>query len=408
MFSTISTIASIIEISTKVYSGGRWLQKQIQEWKVPSTFGVTDRNFAVSADYFSLTADKGAWRKFKLGRENLREEKRLLHDKAKLIEAYPGINENLLVDKRISQMPYKVVTPTTKAVSLLVQDKKFQIPHAIQDIYDATYKSLIEHYRRVGIQYEPSTLVRVCNWDGNEITVQPTEYTHAASTNLIADLNIEMALGKTVLLENNLGTANTIREYDLSLSSNIGEYPEFNKSALANPIGVAGIAITADNKLILTHRPRSVSTYAYKLGPSSSGYVTWHDLQSRSENSLHSLLIAGLKREIAEELHLDLSYDISELYPLGFYREHYRAGMPQGFYCFRINLTAEKLVSRISDAQDFRECIGIFAISVNQIALAKIIATLVRVQKASTLGIGLEAQGLLTALALNGEDFLFS
>jgi len=105
---------------------------------------------------------------------------------------------------------------------------------------------------------------------------------------------------------------------------------------------------------------------------------------------------------------LDLSYDISELYPLGFYREHYRAGMPQGFYCFRINLTAEKLVSRISDAQDFRECIGIFAISVNQIALAKIIATLVRVQKASTLGIGLEAQGLLTALALNGEDFLFS
>ena len=408
MFSTISTIASIIEISTRVYSGGRWSQKQIQAWKVPSSFGVTDRNFAISADYFSLTTDKGGWRRFKLGREALREEKRLLHEKTKLIEAYPGINENLLVDKRIGQMPYEVVTQKTKAAGLSVQNEKFQIPYAIQDVYDATHRSLIEHYRRVGIQYEPSTLVRVCNWDGNKIAVQPTEYTQAASTNLIADLDIEKALGKALPLDNHPGTTNTIRGYDLSLSSNEESYPDFNISALANPIGVAGIAITADNKLILTHRPRSVSTYAFKLGPSSSGYVTWHDLQSRNGDSLDSLLVTGLKREIAEELHLDLSHEISDLYPLVFYREHYRAGMPQGFYCFRINLTAERVVSRIRDGQDFRECIGIFSISVNQLALAKIIATLVRAQKVSTLDIGLEAQGLLTALALNGAGFLFS
>jgi len=81
--------------------------------------------------------------------------------------------------------------------------------------------------------------------------------------------------------------------------------------------------------------------------------------------------------------------------------------MPQGFYCFRINLTAEKLVSRMRDAQDFQECTGMFFIPINRQGFSRIIATLVRAQKAGVLELGLEAQGLLTALALNGEDFLF-
>ena len=403
----IGAIASLIEISTFVYSGGRWVKQKVQESKISSSIGVIDQKFKFATEYYSLTSDMGVWRKFKLGRESFREEKRLIHNRARLIDLYPALIKNLLTDNRVGQMPYEVITRNTKTVGLEIQNTKFRVRPALLDIYDATYNDLAEHYRRVGIQYEPTTLVRACDWGMDKLTVESAEYTEAASTNIIADLDIEFALKKVLLLENELGTTNTIREYDQSLSDTPECYPTFKKSSLANPIGVAGIAITADNKLVLTHRSRRVSTYAHKLGPSSSGYVTWHDVQLQKENTLNSLLIAGLKREIAEELHLDLSRDISDMFPLGFFREFYRAGMPQGFYCFRINLTADKLVSRMRDAQDFQECTGVFFIPINRQGFSRIIATLVRAQKVGVLELGLEAQGLLTALALNGEDFLF-
>jgi hypothetical protein len=224
---------------------------------------------------------------------------------------------------------------------------------------------------------------------------------------MIADLDLETVFNKTLLLENSTGPCSTLRAYDRSLSEQPGSLPPFRRSSLANPIGVAGIALTADHRLILTHRPRGVSTYASKLGPSSSGYLTWHDLQIRREDNLHAVLAHGLQREIAEELHLDLSQDISPLFPLGFFREFYRAGMPQGFYAFRIHLTAEKLVSRLRAAQDFREYIGILSIPINRQGFTRILATLVQTQRVGSMDLGLEAQGLLTALALHGGDFLF-
>ena len=403
----IGAIASLIEISTFIYSSGRWVKQKVQESSIHSSIGVVDKKFKLSAEYYSLTSDMGMWRKFKLGRESFREEKRLMHDKGRLIDFYPALTQSLLADNRIGQMPYEVITHDPRTIEVDVHDTAFDVRPALLDVYDTTYTNLVNHYRRVGIQYEPTTLVRVCVWGNGKISVQRTDYTEAASTNIIADLDVELALKKVLLLENGLGTTNTIREYDLSLSDIPGRYPTFKNSSLANPIGVAGIAITADNKLVLTHRSRRVSSYAHKLGPSSSGYVTWHDVQSRNENTLNAMLIKGLKREIAEELHLDLSRDISELYPLGFFREFYRAGMPQGFYCFRINLTADKLVSRMRDAQDFQESVGLFCVPINRLGFSKIVATLVRAQKAGVLELGLEAQGLLTVLALNGENFLF-
>jgi hypothetical protein len=407
MFEAISLIASAIEISTLVYSGGRWVQKKLQNWKVPSSLSVADRQFRFPVEYFSLTTDRGVWREFKLGRESLREEKRLLHDRDGLLGIYPGLTGRLLVDGRIRQMPYEVLTFRPQDVHLSVQDQRFQIRPALRQVYDATYTSLVEHFRRIGIQYEPTYLPRVSDWTGERLILERAEYTDAAATNMIADLDLESVFNKTPLLENGTGTCNTLREYDRSLAEQPGCLPPFRVSSLANPVGVAGIALTADHKLILTHRPRGVSTYASRLGPSSSGYLTWHDLQTRREDKLHSVLASGLKREIAEELHLDLSQDVSEMYPLGFFREFYRAGMPQGFYAFRINLTAEKLVSRLRDTQDFRECIGILSIPVNRQVISRILATLVQTQRVGSMDLGLEAQGLLTALALHGEEFLF-
>jgi hypothetical protein len=328
----------------------------------------------------------------------------------KLVDMYPGLAGHLLVDNRVGQMPYQALDYETSRISVTLRESCFKIPASLRGIYDATSTGLQEHYRRVGIQYEPLRLARVCDVDSEQVenmTIEKASYTDVASTNLIVDLDIRSALGKALLLENGSGTASTLREYELSLSEVRGSCPSFRKSSLANPIGVAGIAITADNKMVLAHRSRSVSTYAGKLAPSSSGYVSWRDVQSAKNGSLDSILRFALEREISEELHLDTTCDISGIYPLGMYRELYRAGMPQAFYGFKINLTSEELIERINDSKSFPEFMGVFFIPVNRQFLIKVITTLARTTKIKSWPIGLEIQGLLAALARNGEKFFF-
>lgn len=400
-----------VEVATKVYVFGRWAHKKTKRIRSgPPSLTSTGKDSLIRVEYFSLTKDAGFWHKFKLGREGYKEENRLEQDKTKLIHHYPALKQTLLANKHVGMMPYEVLSRTTEGIGLSVQNTAFTVSPALRNIYEKTKENLVSHFRRMNIQYVPTCLTRACDWNrkSKTLTVEQVEYTDAAATNIIADLNIPKALGRTALLEGRTEAANSIRNYDLSLSKKPGAYPSLKNSSLANPIGVAAIAVTADDRLILTHRPRSVSTYAYKLGPSSSGYVTWNDVASNKTNSLDSILTTALKREIAEELHLDLSRDISELHSLGLYRELYRAGMPQAFYFFRTRLLAEQVVSRIRDCQDFKEAIGVVAIPVNRVALTLIISALVRQQKIDSLDIGLEAQGLLTALACNGEKFVFA
>lgn len=405
MIEIITTLASIAEVTIKIYKGTTWINEKIEEWRIVDNPGREE--FKIPCLYYSLTKDIGLWRKFKLGRESYNEENRLIQDRVRLLNFYPHLSDRLLTDKRIGQAPYESIIKNIKKVKLEILKTKYTIPPALKDVYNEIHKSLIDHYRRVGIQFEPTRIVRINNIENNLVNIEQVDYTESAATNLICDLDLKNAFNKSILLENNSGVANTIREYDLSLSDKEGNLPSFKKSALGNPIGVAGIGMTNDNKLLFMHRSRSVSTYAYKFGPTSSGYVTWNDINLLKSSTLNELLIISLKREIAEELHLDVSHETSELYPLGLYREFYRAGMPQAFYCFKINLTADEVVSRMKDAQDFRECVGVFSISINKQAFSRIIASIIKSQRIGEIEIGLELQGLLVALASNGEDFLF-
>ncbi len=408
----LSTIISAITIIEKVYAAGKWMNQQHSEWKPSVSIGSIDERTKIEgAEYFRLSPKAGPWRTFNYGKEKFREEKRLTHDRLKLLDIYPGIAGRLLVDNRMGQMPYEVLNYETSRLGLSIRDTRFTVPAALRGIYDVTRSGLVEHYKRVGVQYEPLLLARVYDVgseQGEMVTIEQTNYTDAASTNLIVDLDIHDVLNKTLLLEDGNGTATTIREYELSLSESQGSYPSFRKSSLANPIGVAGIAITADNKLILAHRSRSVSTYAGKLAPSSSGYVSWRDVLSVKNGSLDSVLRLALEREISEELHLDIACDISGMYPLGMFRELYRAGMPQAFYGLKIKLTSDELIERISDSRNFPEYMGIFFIPVNRYVLIKVLTTLVRAGTIKSWPIGLEVQGLLTALARNGEALFFT
>lgn len=409
--SAISAIVSAITIVEKIYSSGKWVSSKYSEWKPSVTLSTFNEKIKIEgAEYYKLTPDNSIWRTFSYGKEEFREEKRLTHVRLKLLDMYPGLAGRLLVDNRVGQMPYQVLNYEISDLIFSICDTDFKIPVHLRGIYDATHNGLKKHYQQIGIQYQPLILARVCDIVSEpfeSITIGKANYSDAASTNLIADLNIRSVLGKTLLLEDSNATATSIRGYDLSLSETPGCIPSFQKSCLANPIGVAGIILTADNKLVLAHRSRSVSTYAGKLGPSSSGYVSWADVLSSKNGSFDSILRFSLKREISEELHLDIACDISEMCPLGLFRELYRAGMPQVFYGVKINLTSEELIARIIDSRTFPELMGILFIPVNRQVLMNVITMLVRTSKVKSWPIGLEVQGLLTALARKGEKFFF-
>ena len=401
-----STILSHITVAEKVYNDGKWVTQNIAPWRPPAGTGNVDDQLKIDgAEYYRLQTETDAWRTFDLGKEKFREENRLTHNRQQLIGAYPGLAGQLLADQRVSAMPYQIVSEAIAELKLAVRETQYQTPAELSSIYEVTRSGLVEHYKRAGITYEPAQLARIAG-AGDALTLEQTNYTDAASTNLIADLNLANALGKRLLMENT-GTARTIREYDSSLAENPGCLPAFHRSALANPLGVAGIGLTADNRLVLSHRSRSVSTYAGRLAPSASGYISWQDVTSQPGASLNTVLQLALAREISEELHLNPTRDLSNLHPLGLYREFYRAGMPQAFYAFKLRLTADELIERITSSHSHAEFKGLLFIPVDRQVLAKAIATLVRAERIKDWEVGLEAQGLLTALARRGENFFF-
>lgn len=396
-----STIIASIAIVEKVYAGGKWITQNHEDWRPPADAGQVDEQLKIDgAEYYRLKAEAGAWRTFELGKEKFREENRLNHNRGQLIAAYPGLAGQMLAD-----VPYQVVSEDIAAIRLDVREARYQIPAQLREIYEITRGGLVEHYKRAGIIYEPSLLARIAG-AGEVMTLEQASYTDAASTNLIADLDLLAALGKGLPMENG-AMAHTIREYENSLAEEPGCLPALLRSALANPLGVAGIALTADDRLVLSHRSRSVSTYADMLAPSASGYVSWQDAAARPGDTLDAMLQAALAREIAEELHIDPAHDLPGLHPLGLYRELYRAGMPQAFYAFKLRLTADELIERITGSGRSPEFKGLLFIPVTREALAKVIATLVRAEQIKDWGVGLEAQGLLAALARRGEKFFF-
>jgi hypothetical protein len=203
MFEAINTIATLITIVEKVYSGGKLVQRRVQKWKPPSPKKITDSGFSFGVEYHEFTKESVDWREFILGKQKFREEQRLLHNRSKLIELYPGLIAELLRDNRLGIVPYQVLSTELEKIQLLTQDTEYNVKANLIDVYNATRQGLEERYRQIGIQYSPFVLARAHDWNSspsNRLTVERVNYTDVASTNLIADLDIPKALGKTGLV----------------------------------------------------------------------------------------------------------------------------------------------------------------------------------------------------------------
>ena len=403
----LEAIAASIEIVTFTAKLGKWVIDSSKSWDLSPKEGEVNDTLSFSIDYHLLSNDIGIWSKVRLGRETLREDNRLMHNRRRLLETYPGSNSNTLIDNRIIQIPYEVIIADIDKAQFNVSSKKYGVDAEILSLNSKMREAMTEHSRTQNQQFHNANLVRAAIWNHEEskLIVQKVEYFDNLSTNFIADLDIERMVGKK--LTSVLGkSTNTLRQFDLALSDAPGKLTPLHLSSLANSIGVAGIALTADNRLILTQRPRTVSTYSGKIGVSSSGYLTWSDLENYSGTNLNDLFQSCLKREINEELSLDVSSEVDDFVPLGFYREMYRSGMPQAFYFFRTSLTSDEVAQRVKDAGRFHECVGLFFVPVNKQVLTSRIASIIMPEKLGDLVVSLEAQGVLLALAKYGEDIL--
>ncbi|MCP4713991.1 MAG: hypothetical protein GY868_02650 [Deltaproteobacteria bacterium] len=301
-----------------------------------------------TTQYYPLAQPITATRAILIGRTTLEETNRLQHNDEYLLDCYPGQAGDFLCDPHLGRLPYLTVAPDINHIRVAVKHSPFTLNSALDTLCRNTHEALSAYYRQCGMLYQPESLVRACAWQHSRdkvLTVEQVNYTEAAATNLIADLELSAAFS----LNPSLGTP-TLRSYDATCADHHGKCPSFERSRLANPIGVAGLGVTADNRLVLSHRSHRVSTYTGMLGPSASGYVAWKDAAKADGTPLDALLLTALKREIHEELLLDPEGETTSYQSLGFYRELYRAGLPQGFYRFRIELTAQALITRLKEA----------------------------------------------------------
>src|SRR5712664_1684070 len=81
------------------------------------------------------------------------------------------------------------------------------------------------------------------------------------ATNLIADVPLA-DFGLELPFE-----VDTVRKLDMGFN---GSLHPLEESICANPIGIAGLAISLDDKVLLMHRAGHLSTYADVLGASAS------------------------------------------------------------------------------------------------------------------------------------------
>jgi len=304
-------------------------------------------------------------------------------------------------------LPYETLVPPLEDVECNIHNQLYKVPDELRQLRQRIKGVLEESFHARGVVYFPHILTRLSSMkslgttEQAVATLQPVPYTEVVATNLIADLPLADFSFFAMEAIGQRSNARTLREYDLARSGAEGTLPPLHRTLFANPLGVAGIAITRDHKVLIMHRSEFLSTYADVLGPTSSGYVEWDDVSGVSQCSLNDVLTRALIREIEEELCVEAP-EIGQFIPLGVYREFYRAGFPQAFYSFYVHITAEEVASRIMDSDRPSEFQAMLAFRVNSPSdfRAKV-KTLILTEKVSSWTVGMELKGILTAATLS-------
>ncbi len=120
-------------------------------------------------------------------------------------------------------------------------------------------------------------------------------------------------------------------------------YPISSNTAV-NPIGANTIAITKDNKIIITRQGKDAHTNKDKLMPSGSGVTSWHDyIDDAAVDTLQGIVIHGAEYKLRIECEIPKSFGLKTRV-LGMARVP--KGMKPDFYCVTtIDATVDELIT---------------------------------------------------------------
>lgn len=185
-----------------------------------------------------------------------------------------------------------------------------------------------------------------------KIVAQPAMYYDQVGTNLSLDYK----------LPNTIDDCQTLREWDIKQSNiEIGKITPFNKSKLANTLGIA-IGITAKNSknqdVVLT-RLRTNKTAVYPNMwhlPFSFAHCPESKLKSK-RFKLKEFIDTDFQSELYEELGLLVS-DFHDPVPFAFCRDLVRGGKPQLFIEMKSKLSYEEIQKKIkNNSNEFKKSV---------------------------------------------------
>lgn len=119
-----------------------------------------------------------------------------------------------------------------------------------------------------------------------------------------------------------------------------------------NPIGANTIAITKDNKIIITRQGEDAHTNSGKLMPSGSGVASWHDyIDDDNVNTLQGIVIHGAEYKLRIECEIPKRFGLKTKV-LGMARVP--KGLKPDFYCLtEIDATVAELIEAGASGQGY-------------------------------------------------------
>jgi hypothetical protein len=171
---------------------------------------------------------------------------------------------------------------------------------------------------------------------GQPVRLRRCGYFDFVSTNILASYDIREAGDFTVRQQGRR----------LFIDSR-GQLRTFERSHLANTVGVSTLAFTTDGKLLVTTQSSESLGSPGLMAPSGSGALEQQDLQldSNVEGKLSTIISRGAERELCEECFLDPA-EVDKTEVIGYGRWLSRGGMPEFSAVSILDVSAGDVVAR--------------------------------------------------------------
>lgn len=211
--------------------------------------------------------------------------------------------------------------------------------------YDVDRELGVEGFKARAIRYRANrgdkipfagSAVRLSSWSGDGLlTLSRADYQDQFVTNqtAIADAAFEQVVGTT-----QRSSDTTLREMDTVDARLL----PFERSRLANTIGICGLVVTRDGFVILPQRNARVHVAQHLTSSSVSGVLEWTDAL------LDDFLLESIRQLKVQEAEPELGIDPLQVQavPLALARELARAGKPQIFCLLLCSQSLDSLRER--------------------------------------------------------------